>query len=108
MGENPSNHPGEDATGTATYKRDHTGTSRNSTNPDPSRRTGPREGTTTGTTQEDATSEDQPRGGLTTEDEAQKPHPENPQEGFEEGEEKLKPKDELVHPCQQQIQLLNC
>ena len=92
MGEDPGNHPGEGATGAATHKRDHTGTSR-SANPDPSRRTNPREGTTKGTTQKDATSEDQPRtrGGLTTKDEAKEPHQEDQDEAHEEGKEKMSP-----------------
>ncbi len=106
MGENPGDHPGEGATGAATHKRDHAGASRDSANPDPSRRTNPREGATTGTTQEDATSEHQPRGGLTTEDEAKKPHPKDPDEGIKKRQEEMKPKDELVHPCQQRIQLI--
>ena len=113
MGEDPGDHPGEDAARTATHRdishnRDLRTASRDSANPDPSRRTDPREGTTTRTTQEDATSEDQPGRGLATEDEAEKLHPEDPHEGFKEGEERLKPRDELVHPCQQQIQLTNC
>ena len=100
MGEDPGNHPGEGATGAATRERDHTGASR-SANSDPSRRTNPREGTTTGTTQKDATSKDQPGGRLTTEDEAEKPRPEDPNEGFKERQKKMKSEDELVHPCQQ-------
>ena len=93
MGENTGDHPGENTAGTATHRgsehrRDHTGASRYSANPDPSRRTNPREGTT----QKDATSKDQPGRRLATENEAEKPHQEDPDEGSQEKREKeLKP-----------------